>query len=325
MQRITAAVSQKFRNASLLCALMVVVIHCVSHFGVTNTFICTMVYDGVCRSAVPFFFFTSGFFFYAHVGEPGWYLKEIRKRIVTLVVPFVALTLLYWSFHYTTTLSVLAIFGLDVRTWPLLVPLWYIRGLLVLVIISPVLVRCTSIGGMFGLFILYGVVAPWEGVPGEHVFFFRKVIPLQGVFYFTLGMLCRKGTVNILAMPRNLAFAAGALGVGLLVIKSLVLDSLVYCYLGWLAVPFLVAALIRLMPDLNVPSAITSCAFPIYLVHLFLIDAAVVCARKAGIDIGGHTAIWFVVTLAIFVFSFLAVYVQRRLAPMLNKILYGGR
>lgn len=89
------ALSSRFRNMSIMCAFLVVVIHCTSNFNVSNCFVRMFIYDGVCRIAVPFFFFASGFFLAAHFGENYWWGKEIAKRIRTLFVPYLICVTLY--------------------------------------------------------------------------------------------------------------------------------------------------------------------------------------------------------------------------------------
>ena len=86
----------------LLCAFLVVVIHAKfsidDHMGI----ICyNMVSEGICRIAVPFFFFAAGYFLSRHMGEPGWWWRELRKRLRSVLIPGVVFLLAYIAIAYT--------------------------------------------------------------------------------------------------------------------------------------------------------------------------------------------------------------------------------
>lgn len=185
MKDITEELSQKLRNAALLCSFLVVIIHCVSHFGVSYAPIRMAVYDGICRVAVPFFFFASGFFLCGHIGEKGWYKREILKRFKTLVVPFVAFSLLYRFFHFSADVSWLTVFGLNTTTWPYLVPLWYIRGLIVLMVLSPIITRFTHRGGIIAIYHLWNCCAVRRGIRRVRVRFQKSGAVTRSILFRT--------------------------------------------------------------------------------------------------------------------------------------------
>ena len=66
---ISDVASNKFRNMSILCALFVVIIHLRPQFaeGTVGWWVREILENGVCESAVPFFFLTSGFFICAKI------------------------------------------------------------------------------------------------------------------------------------------------------------------------------------------------------------------------------------------------------------------
>lgn len=320
-------ISSRFRNLALFSSFLVLLIHSISRFQVYNPWIRDSLYDGICRVAVPFFFFATGFFLCRHIGEQGWYRLELRKRIVSLGIPFIIWSCFYWALHNSRDVSVLEVFGLDLLKWPLLRPLWYIRGLFVLVAMSPVLIRLSSWGGLLFLYLLYGVIGPWEGLHGDAVFFFRKTIPLQGMFYFTLGMAVQRGSVRLYCSRRR---GLSVLGVGglILVVKVLLQVSgfLYYHYLGWLAIPLVLVGLVNVFPSKILPMSIVSCAFPIYLFHMFVLDIMfyIICISGVG-PIGEKYIVWSIVTGSSFLITFFVVYLQRHIVPSLNAVLYGGR
>ena len=152
--------SVKARNMSALAALCVVVIHAGN--GGMGSFAAKVLHQflgwGLCTFAVPWFFFASGYFFAAHLDEGYWWLRAVRTRLRTLVLPYV----IWCALFACLTVVLLAVqgaeaersmlrgiswrwllmkgFGLDISDHPLLVPFWYMRSLMVIVCLSPILV-----------------------------------------------------------------------------------------------------------------------------------------------------------------------------------------
>ena len=89
---ISARTSQRMSIMSFVCACMIVAIHSTPspELGTWQWWAVNFLgRDGLCRAAVPWFFFASGFFLARHFGESGWYKEAISVRMRTLVVPFV--------------------------------------------------------------------------------------------------------------------------------------------------------------------------------------------------------------------------------------------
>ena len=95
---ITRETSRRLAVMGFLCACMIVLIHCTTRpsldpnqwqWWVVNLFGA----DGFCRIAVPYFFVASGFFLVGKIHEGGWYFTAVKKRIRTLLIPFVV-----WAF-----------------------------------------------------------------------------------------------------------------------------------------------------------------------------------------------------------------------------------
>ena len=103
---ISTAVSNKLRNISFICALLVVLIHVPSiENGLwLNDFALRWIKNGLSMIAVPVFFVISGFLLGRHIDEQGWYAKAVKNRVRSLVIPFFVLNILYYPifalFHY---------------------------------------------------------------------------------------------------------------------------------------------------------------------------------------------------------------------------------
>ena len=91
--------------------------------------------------AVPFFFVISGYFFMKRYdGSFRWWRAQMRKRLKTLVVPYViwcsAFSIVCHGLHFKGYLSDMGVWGVC----PLLGALWYVKFLILVAVISPVLI-----------------------------------------------------------------------------------------------------------------------------------------------------------------------------------------
>lgn len=171
----------------------------------------------VTNIAVPLFFVISGFLFFKNFDKWNWrlYLEKLKRRFYTLLIPYltwitiaiiIAISLKCMSLiiHHED-LSQLWIwscdkFGLssywnseiwnsDRLNWlgyavpsysPYLVPMWFIRDLILMVVLSPIIYICITWGGKLFMEILFlsYISLVWPYFPG---------FDIESVFYFTLG------------------------------------------------------------------------------------------------------------------------------------------
>ena len=89
-------ISAKVANMSFVCALLVVLIHTTVRADSASSlwWFKSVGREFVCKIGVPFFFVASGYYLAAHWQDARWYGREIRKRVRTLLVPFVCLAML---------------------------------------------------------------------------------------------------------------------------------------------------------------------------------------------------------------------------------------
>lgn len=164
----------------------------------------------VCRIAVPFFFFTSGYFLSAHFSEEGWFARECKKRIKTLVVPYVLFCIIYalWLMFllkenpFNSLHSVLSIFGINC-CFPAASPLWYVRALSILVLLSPVVyIILLKIGWPFLLLVAIAYVYFSFGCLSSELVrtHLRFSFSLLGLMYFSLGCWLRMRRVDLMAL-----------------------------------------------------------------------------------------------------------------------------
>lgn len=228
MLGITQETSSKLRNISVVCAFLVVIIHCRPHFErmTVGWWMKQLLENGIAEAAVPFFFVVSGFFIAERLSAKPevlrqTYREELRKRMKSLVVPFIVWNCLYWL----CTLGVTNIgwllgrrpavlwfpnwvqSGLWYSHCPLLSPLWYVRALVELAILSPLLllfIQRFRIWGLVMLFLLYGALCPYAPMtPWTWVQDVTRcgLVPVLGFFYFSLGMAISLGFIRELSCP----------------------------------------------------------------------------------------------------------------------------
>ena len=156
------------------CAAAVVLLHafgqplagndCISfRFGAYDT-IRILFSEGVCRVAVPIFFFISGYLFFVrleHWDTKAW-AGKLKKRVKSLLVPYlirniiaflILLVIEYGKMMIKNTLALqfqdlqalynnvggLRMFWDAKSGYPLNDPLWFIRNLLVYVTVAPII------------------------------------------------------------------------------------------------------------------------------------------------------------------------------------------
>lgn len=328
------SISNKISNMSIVCAFLVVLIHCRPQFefGTFSWWMRQILEEGICTIAVPFFFLVSGLMLSRHIHEKGWYFQENKKRLFSIVAPyfiwatlFVAYRLLlreggdiylysrYYAFSY---------FQL-----PLLSSLWFLRALFILFLLSPLLVYFTRLKylGLIGLFIVYGIISP--GPSGEgwvHALTRNGILPAAGIFYFTTGLVIGQYPIKI---KFNQGLALSSLCIGLFL--SFVQASFYYWginqwaqYWGWLAIPFMMAGVWGLVSDKQWPKWLVSASFPIYLIHKFLFPN-----RLANLEYvlkSGFLGCLMIAAL-VFVLSLCATIIFRKVLPKIAQFCFGGR
>lgn len=344
-QRIAPETSARIRLLSLVCVLLVVAIH--TTWMSINCPFWNRVTNGVLSIAVPYFFVVSGYFLAARATEDGWWKRAVRRRVVSLGVPYVcwlvAALLVIASVDVTQNLlahqpvfshlrafggSGRIFFGLNLWHYPGVVPLWYLRCLFLFVLAAPVLVWCVKrlsyawIALLFAMAVVVsvlgktGVLSPQRGGWG---FFLSYGISVSGLFFYSVGMLLRiKPQVQRLGDGRVALALAGCVVLVLWLVPVCaklpsIVASAALLYVVW-----------RMTPACPLPADILSSAFPIYLMHAVVFEAFWPIAAGIGLDnwpLAYGCAMWLVGVLVPMGIAF----VLRRSAPRLAGWLFGGR
>ena len=198
-ERVSAAITW-LRFPLILCVVM---LHCYCTVPLTagnHTLFFKIVYPmglWLGETGVPGFFFTSGFLFFISKKSYG---QKLATRAHTLLIPYLlwnaillALYLLAYAAGYPQNINYRSITEYqfidyirlfwDRGTWdngnfvPLLCPFWYIRNLLIMSVLSPLLYYIIRYGGV--VFLL--TVAAWWMMTYHNAFI------SQTIFFFSLG------------------------------------------------------------------------------------------------------------------------------------------
>lgn len=152
--------------------------------------------EGICRLAVPCFFFISGYLFFNNLQEWDWsvWKSKIKRRVHTLLLPYILWNtialLAFWAYgrFWGATNSLLEQFHeyggfrmywnmrggipIGLMNGPLDGPLWFIRDLMYYVLATPAIylfLKWTNRYGVLGICVLY--IAIRGSVPEGFVFF----------------------------------------------------------------------------------------------------------------------------------------------------------
>lgn len=178
--------------------------------------------QGLARAAVPVFFLASGYLFFKGIESWEWsiYRKKIKKRLKTLVFPYVLWNtifiiwfglslyfsntdvlaeffekrgglLMYWNcnrYDYTPSINILG-WQMWNGAFPINYPLWFIRDLIIINFIAPIIYviiqRKWCVVLLLFLYIL-DVWIPFEGFRAEGIFFFSMGAYLM---YYNKGIV----------------------------------------------------------------------------------------------------------------------------------------
>ncbi len=174
-------------------------------------FISEMISHNYGRIAVPCFFIISGYFFFLkmQVWSRDFYSQQLKKRIKTLLVPYVLWNFLmmlmtlavFYTFQalevqHNNTLSLFRDYSIIELLWmPINFPLWYVRDLMCMVVCTPLFYLLFKYLRSWGLlFLTIAYLTTWEtDIPG---------FSMTAIYYFGVGAywgICKKNIVDTLS------------------------------------------------------------------------------------------------------------------------------
>lgn len=310
--------------------------------------------------SVPVFFFISGYLFFK--GLESWNYKEykekLKRRIKSLLIPFliwntISIFLaiigkfenegwigvyrfldsngfmhLYWDIKNLSVGQTNWLGGEILLTSPYLVPLWYIRDLIIVILCSPLLYyyfRKTNVYGLLLLFICY--------VSG--LFIYISGFSSMAFFFYGTGAYCKMNDINPTIIAEKYRKSVAILTLLLIVILTVFngcftkTGNLIYPWyviLGCINVVNIATYMVK--RNLIMPTLLSSSAFFIYLSHkVVIINVLTKMSEKIfGLTNPLYMTISYLTVPILSVFICLLIfYIFNRFTPRLCSFLIGGR
>ena len=313
---ISEALSAKMANMSFFASMLVVLMHAVGKDEIaTGSSVEVFVHwvrNVLTYSAVPYFFLASGFFLARHFVEIGWWKIELNKRVRSLLVPYliwVAIGIVFANENLITSI------GLTFAP-PKPTHIWFLRALMILVLISPVVALAVRKWSL-------GVLCLCSLLAASFIFEQNHFLPWLGVFCFVFG-----GFIRFYPIALDKTATRITLIIIALLALSLTLLSQLNVRGGGVVVPL--AALLTLwiiMPAIRLPKMLTSLAFPIYLIHPFIYFGLFKGEALLGFKnySGSHLSVHLLFFIMAFGVSLLIGLVLKRYFPRIASLVFGGR
>lgn len=333
----TEEVSNKIRNASIICSWMVVMIHVIES-GCNYTWVVKYGEKGLFSLAVPFFFMVSGYFLMTHTEERGWWLSALKKRSVTLLIPYFVLSTAYVVMMYGVRELFAPFFkmgpfclGKIGNIWgittfpnqPTLGTMWYIRCLVLLVVLSPLMVWVVRKSRMiaFGVLVmLFGWNMVMDYIAGD-MKFWRLGLSKLGIFYFYLGLVLRKYYQNLWDVRHKRSMWAVCFMMVGFVLKVPELP-----WLESFSLPMMLLGFWFAVPMCSFPNWLVSNSFAVYVLHMFVLYVCYAILKALKLVIYAKTILGLVVMGGlVFMLTIGLSILVKRYFPKGASLIFGGR
>lgn len=266
-------------------------------YGMNNPksyyYLITFLSDVLPRIAVPLFFFISGFLFFYNT-EFGFdaYKKKLRSRMRTLLIPYLLwnviaalwlsirlLPCLSWLFPTAHNLpldfslsAILAIFwNINNSLYPMDIPLWYVRDLIVTVLCVPIIYWFVKRFGKCSVIIL-GLI--WYIVQPLNLGHLCQLI--TAFFFFSWGAFYSINRLDFVKVFRKFSFAP-LFYVPIAILDVLTKGNEYNCYIHMLGILLGVVAIVNITSYLiekhkvKVNAFLANASFFVFVLHyLFL-------------------------------------------------------
>lgn len=298
---------------------------------------------------VAVLFLISGFFFFKgiHRAEPNFFINKLKRRVHSLLVPYIVWNTIALILFYIKSNEVLG--SLSVQSgeefsiikylsgyWafyftgdtPANMPLWFVRNLMVICLLTPLLYRLLrTTWSWFFLIVLafclvYDIVIPVNG------------LDISSIFFFSLGAWLQINNVSIVTIPAKVGWMAVALYIplsyfqfGLYDEPWYILCALATVLIKAIALVFAVSELFKHRIICSVPK-IAEQTFYLYALHGLIIGPVIKILYILSGATNNPFLLLFISLLSVFfvvLLSSISYNVLKKYAPSFLKILSGGR
>ena len=305
--------------------------------------------DVLPRTAVPLFYIISGYLFFRGGSfDTDVYRRKLRTRASTLLVPYLLWNLIALLFSlgmlylrarlrggtpdiaawYNGMGGIKAFWDTGTAGFPFNYPLWFLRDLIVLVVLSPLIYIYAKKAGIVGLVLLFAA----------YILLFplgRRGLFMIGLFYFTLGAYLSIRKIDFTELFKRWRIVAACIAVPLLVtiFFSFSNNTVVWEYshrvftlFGAVATIGIVASLLQ-KGYLKVRPLLSNSAFFVYAAHgtiVLPLMQSVLGKILPGNQIGLIIR-YFAAPLLTVVLLVLCYWCLNRWLPKTTAVLTGGR
>lgn len=328
--------------------------------------ICILISEIIAQIAVPMFFMISGLLFFINLERWSWdvYKAKIKRRIPTLIIPYLLwnilpfLFVLFGKYAEGETIEEIATFIQETNwhilyncsifhvapanilgcqpymTGPFNMPLWFLRDLIVMTLLTPVIYYILRRFRVWSIAVLAFAYCSniWPQISG---------FSITAFFYFSLGSyfsINRINILNILRKMRSLLLSASLILICAdmyLYDYKIIVEQYVYpilIFVTMFAAFYIAYATVRRY-SIKINKTLTSSCFFIYALHM----APVSVFRPMNISsnilqriIPGHDAvkdiICYITTPFLTIFICICVFlIIRFMSPKAAYVLSGGR
>lgn len=348
----------KILIASFFAQVMTVAVH---HFGAIENDFSLAGYDisnlPVSRHLINYFFHMSigfgtvaffciaGFLFFHEFEKEGSYARKVKSRLKTLGIPY-----LLWNFIASPWFTVILIpvfalfmpwigsaretdlievfFGYAPGFYPANQPLWFLRELLLVCILSPLIWRIFRSRWGGPVFLIVSFIA-W--VISIHFFWGGLENITQAIFAFSLGGYWKKKEWSLFSFSTVTGLIASAFAILLVAAEiffELPLNIVVAlkCVAGCIII-FWLADRISQTRFAYFFAWLGEAAFFMYLIHIIgrrEVAFSVIHAVKPHTELATIMTV-FIIWLVIVVYAVIVWALLRRFAPKVLNVLLGGR
>ncbi len=311
----------------------------------------------ISRISVPLFFFISGFlFFYNTEFNIGKYWEKLKKRIHTLLIPyivwnFVGFLILLIKVHplMAKTFPSLADYHIGIDTFfasfwsislsadetirgtyfPINSPLWFIRDLIIAAVLSPIIYQAIKKYGSITLSIA-GILWMTNGFGYLEE---PQTNCLNTLFFFPLGAYFSIHHIDFIAVIRKIKPILIAYPILAIIDMAYRNDSAFHlyahnlCILTGIAVAISIAAWLIESGKTRPDRFLTNGSFFIYVLHILFIQYITKAIIMALHPQSPYLliAVFFAVPVITIAICLMIYHVMSRTMPTITKIISGGR
>lgn len=310
-------------------------------------FVSELISCNLCKIAVCWFFVFAGYFFFLNVPEEGiswnWLKDKWKRRVFTLLIPFVTWNILavfiplIKAFLFTKlgipqsdVEGEYALFNNGILYWfitgPADFPLWFMRDLLILCLLTPVIYvvfkHTPRYVGIIVLTILF--LLPFE----------PDVFRWRGFFFFSLGAFLSIQRINMLSICRKVKWPAAIVAIILLLLSTFFNAVPAHKWLLRAFFPFGIITFMNIFDHLidnekvrTRLEKLSAAVFFIYASHAIYIMPWTngLFKRLINDTLGGAWIRWFFFPIVVLLICLGLYYLLRSIMPLTLAFICGGR